>query len=292
MIWLNGELLPNDRATVSIYDSAMMYGDSVFEMLRTFNRKHFKVEEHLTRLHYSAAALGLPVPDKLSLDLPLDDDFRADDEIRTLVTIGRGLLPIYGTPKPWLMVCQYPLRWVLVGKSHLYRTGVHAITSSIRQLPSACVPVHIKHHNRIHFRLAEMEVQRHDPDAWALVLDHNACIVEATGANLFIVWHGELLTPSENCLPGISRNFVLELVRSLGIPARLDHVTESMMRNATEAFFTCTPFSIVPCTRFNHQPVGDGEIGPVTDSVTHAWIDAVQCDFVQQACSWEKNEDD
>ena len=291
-IWLNGVLLPDDRATVSIYDSAMMYGDSVFEMLRTFNGRHFKVDEHLARLQNSAWTLGLPIPEALpQLDgLLCYENFRSDDETRTLITIGRGILPLYeplfGQPEPWLMICQYPLRWVIAGKSHLYRDGVHAIESSVRQIPGNCIPSHIKHHNRIHFRLAEMEVQRQDPDAWALVLDQNGCIAEATGANLFIVRHGYLMTPGKNCLPGISRNFVLDLARSLGITT-LDYITPSMLRKADEAFFTCTPYSIVPCTRFNGAPIGDGKVGSITHSLTRAWCELVDCDFVAQAEKWD-----
>lgn len=296
-IWLNGQMRPESAAVVSIYDSAMMYGDSLFEMLRSYRLKHFRVEDHLDRLLAGAVTLGIPTPTKKEMLGALDELDRAnekcwaaDDEIRTLITVSRGTLPLYLhlESRPWLMITQYPLRWVLRGRSRLYRHGVHCISTSIPGFAHAQVPGHLKHHNRIHFRLAEQEAATMDPEAWALVHDGTEAQrpVEATGANLFVVRNGILRTPPLiRCLPGISRRMVIELAAKLGIAMRLSPLEPN---GAEEAFATCTPFGIVPWTRWNDQTIGPGMVGPLTTTLMQAWNEAVGMDAAAQAEAWDR----
>lgn len=295
-IWLNGKLLPEERAVVSLYDSAMMYGDAVYTMLRTFNREPFQWEAHEQRLFRSVDTVGIHPAWLQQLRVSYDeltaanaDAFAADDEIRTVITASRGPLPLYPhlEPGPWVMICQYPLRWVLRGKSHLYRDGVRAVCTEIEPIPERNIPFHVKHHNRLHFRLAELDIaSRHGPEAWALVM-LDGCILEATGANWFTVIDGVLHTPAVGCLPGISRAFVIRLALRLGIRVREDNWLDLPTEPGSEAFFTCTPFSIVPCTRINGAPIGDGTPGPITRRLTAAWQGEVDCLFVKQAERWD-----
>jgi len=297
--WLNGRIIPGSEAVVSIYDSAMMYGDSVFEMTRTFNRTRFLNEEHLDRLERSMARLHLrSIPyrrvDILNAQDALDranaESWASDDEVRELITVGRGPLPLYRhlKPEPWLMICQYPLRWVLQDAAHRYRAGIAGYTTDWRSLPQDCVPSHVKHHNRINFRLAEQAVPE---GGWAVMQDQEGFLTEATGANLFLATYSELWTPPiATSLPGISQAFVRTLADTLGIPTRELLFRQPHHAPVQEAFFTCTPWSIVPWTSLNGKPIGDGRPGAITKRLTQAWIDSVGCAFVQQAERWEGEE--
>jgi len=299
LIWLNGNLRSEREAVVSIYDSALLYGDSVFEMLRSFNRIHFRVREHLDRLAAGAVTLGIPVPSPEAMAEALADltaahldAFAPDDEVRTLITASRGVLPLYrqaglGAGEPWLMICQYPLRWVMSGAGVDYRQGVTGVVTSVPALPDAAVPCHVKHHNRIHFRRAEAEANQRTTarPVWALVVTPDGNAAEATGANCFTVdRRGRLWTPPTSvCLPGISRAFVIELATAAGLQVREGWPADPIR----EAFFTCTPRCLVPWTGSQAGPIGDGTPGPITRALTAAWIEAVQCDFIRQAMLWE-----
>ena len=149
----------------------------------------------------------------------------------------------------------------------------------------------MKNRSRLHYRLAELEVKRADSSAWALLLDNQGFIAEGTGSNFFIVQGSRLITPEpRNCLRGISRNYVLGLARELGIDYRERNLEPYDCANADEAFFTGTPFCIIPVSRFNWVTLGRGSTGEVTRALTQAWIDRVGCDFVRQSQLWDQHE--
>jgi hypothetical protein len=133
--------------------------------------------------------------------------------------------------------------------------------------------------------------EKSDPDAWPLLTDDQGFITESTGANFFIVKRDRLLTPEpRNCLRGISRNFVLQLARKFGVEYRERNIEAYDAITADEAFFTCTPSCVVPCTSINGQKIGNGKVGKVTKFLMDKWKEEVDCDFVEQAVGWdEKN---
>jgi branched-chain amino acid aminotransferase len=123
-----------------------------------------------------------------------------------------------------------------------------------------------------------------DPDAQCVILDTNGYVSENKGGNLFAVVDGELVTPTtDNCLAGISRQTVIELARELSIPAREARLQVYDFYTADEVFFTSTPYCIMPATRFNGLPVGDGRVGRVTNRLLAAWSAKVGVDIVAQA---------
>ena len=134
------------------------------------------------------------------------------------------------------------------------------------------------------YTLAEMEVKLVDNEAQGIILDIHGNVGENKGGNIFAVSGGQLRTPTaENCLAGISRETVLELAGQLGIPAREMQLQPYDLYTADEVFFTSTPYCIMPATRFNGLPVGDGEVGPVTRRLLAAWSDLVGVDIADQA---------
>ena len=284
---------------MSVYDSGAMWGDIVFEMCRSFNKQLFKLDAHLDRLMDSIKFTEMPCAYNFhQLRIAHEDllmanrrEFAEDDEYRTLINVSRGPLPTYSEilePTPWVMVSAYPLRWILKGVSQSYKNGVRAYIPSQRAIPSRFQENKIKHHSRISSRLAELEVKRHDPEGWPLLCDDQGYIAEGTGANFFIVKRDRLITPEpRNCLRGISRNYVLSLARKLGIEYRERNLEVFDVLTADEAFFTATPWCIMPCASINGQKIGNGKVGKVTEFLTQKWIEAVDCDFVEQVKKWD-----
>ena len=304
MIWKNGEIMPESQAYYSIYDEAMMFGTCIFEMMRTFNKHTFKLWEHLERLFKSLSILEIDIPytfDELydaheNLIIHNRKCFTEDDEVRSLINVSRGTLPIYqemlGGGEPNVIIACFPLRHIVKGMSKYYSSGVHAIVPSQRAIPEWLLDPKIKSRSRQHYMMANREVMRQDTEAWALLLDPDGYITEGTGSNFFILKNNsfELITPEpRNCLRGITRDYVMKLARKLGIEVIEKNITLYDVYEAKEAFFTCTPFCIMPCTKINGKPVGEGKIGKKTKYLMQKWSENEGVDFVEQVKRWDNS---
>ena len=187
------------------------------------------------------------------------------------------------------MTC-FPVRMIIKGMAKYYKQGVHAIVASQRAIPEQLLDPKIKSRSRQHYMMANLEIKRQDSEAWALLLDPDGFVSESTGANFFMIKRNkfELYTPEpRNCLRGISRGYVMQLARKLGMEVIERNLTQYDLYEATEMFFTCTPFSIMPCTKINGKIVGDGRVGRKTRYLTEKWGEEVNCDFVKQSLNWE-----
>ena len=298
-IWRNGVFLPESNATVSLYDSSILYSDDCFEMARSFNKKLFKLEAHIDRLMDSIKFTQMPCAYNFhQLKMAHEDlinrnkrEFAEDDEYRTFINVSRGPLPIYKDileVKPWVMITCYPLRWVLRGMSKYYQQGVTTVIPSQRAIPSRFQENKVKNHCRLSSRLAELEVKRSDNEAWPLLVDDEGFLMESTGANFFIVRRERILTPEpRNCLRGISRNFVLWLARQHKIDYRERNIEPFDAITADEAFFTATPFCIMPCTKINGQKIGNGKVGKMTEFLSAKWEEEVGVEWREQARRWD-----
>ena len=137
--------------------------------------------------------------------------------------------------------------------------------------------------------MAELEAQRSNPDAWPILTDDQGFITESTGANIFFFKRDRLLTPEpRNCLRGISRNFVLFLARKHNIDYRERNLELFDAITTDEAFFTATPWCIMPCTSINGQKIGTGRVGKMTRFLMDKWKEEVDCDWEEQARKWDK----
>lgn len=277
-----------------------MFGDMIFEMERTFNKKTFKLDEHLDRLYASAKAVEIEIPYlqkelyEAHENLLIENrrEFTEDDEIRSLINVSRGILPLYanmGLPMgPSVMMACFPLKWIIKGAYKLYQEGVHAVIPSQRTIPSQYLDPKIKNRSRLHYKLADIEAKRQDPSAWALLLDDQGLIAEGSGSNFFIVKNREVITPKgRNCLRGISRKYVMDLWDRIAEKVSEADIEPYDVMTADEAFFTCTPYSIMPVTRFNHKPVGDGKVGKVTKRLIQLWSDSVGVNLIDQVRKWD-----
>jgi branched-chain amino acid aminotransferase len=299
-IWLNGKILPETEAKLSVYDSAFMFGDTVFEMTRSFNGIQFRLREHLTRLIQSAKYLRIP------LTLSIDDleyacyevieanDFESGDEHRLMINVTRGTLGIYkdvegASQGPNVIITDFPLRWTTAGMGKLYDTGINCASPSQRTIPASLLEPKVKNRNRIHYLMANIEVSRlKGENNWALLLDPDGFIAEGAGCNFFIVEDGFVVSPEpRNILLGISRDYVKSIC--LNQERNLEPYD---VYNAEEAFVTATPFCMLPVVSLNGVQIGDGKPGPLYTKFLEIWSDDVGVDIKKQIQDWDNGSPD
>jgi len=287
-------MVPESEATVSIFDSAVLLGDCVTESTRTFRHRPFRLDDHIVRLYRSLKVCrvnpGMTSAEMTQATLMVLEANRtlmgSDADCWIVHNISRGLMkpgpsPAQTNPAT-IMIFTSPMD--LRGWARYYTEGCHAVTSISRAIPAQSLDARIKNRSRLFYTMADTEARLVDPDAQCVILDLDGNVSENKGGNLFLVTEGELRTPSsDNCLAGISRQTVLELARELGIPTRETRLQMYDFYTADEVFFTSTPYCIMPATRFNALPVGDGKVGPVTKQLLAAWSKLVGVDIAGQA---------
>jgi len=301
MVYFNGKLVPEAEARISIYDSALMFGDMVFEMTRSFNKKQFKLREHLERLYVGLKILRIPITvteaemEKACYETIEANEtlFAADDEHRLMIDVSRGVLGIYqnieGIHKgPNVIIADFPLRWTVAGMGELFDVGINAVITSQRAIPAHLLDPKIKNRSRVHYNMANIEAsQVAGENNWALLLDPDGLIAEGTGDNFFIVRKGEILTPEgRNILRGISRAYIFELANELGISCRESNLETYDVHTADEAFMTGTPFCMLPVTSLNGAAIGDGSVGPVFTKLLSVWSKNMEVDIKGQIQEW------
>ncbi len=297
VVYLNGEFVPETQAKISIYDSALMFGDMVFEMTRSFNKKQFKLREHIERLYASMKYVHITPPMSME-DMEAacyatieknDPLFKATDEHRLMINVSRGPLSIYreifdNKMRPTVVIADFPLKWTVASMGPLFDTGINAVVPSQRAIPAYLLDPKVKSRSRLHYMMANIEVSQVPGDNnWALLLDPDGFVAEGTGDNFFIVKNNTILTPEpRNILKGISRAYIFELAKKLDIPCIETNIDMYETANADEAFMTGTPFCLLPVTGLNSAPIGDGKRGKITQQLLTAWSESVGLDVEKQ----------
>lgn len=306
VIYFNGELVPEDQAKISIYDSALMFGDMVFEMTRSFNGVQFKLEDHVDRLLTGIKILRIPFAvsrDELieicrEVQTQNSDAFAEDDEHRLMIDVSRGVLDIYGRidglhPGPNLVIADFPLRWTVRGMSRFFDEGINAVIPSQRAIPASLLDPKIKNRSRVHYLMANIEVAEVEGDRnWALLLDPDGFIAEGTGDNFFVVRDRTIYTPEgRNILRGISRAYVMEeLAFQLGFDVVATNLEPYDVYTADEAFMTGTPFCMLPVTSLNNVAIGGGVVGPRFLELLSQWSSNVGVDISTQIRRWDQED--
>lgn len=301
-VYFNGQLVPETEAKISIYDSALMFGDMVFEMTRSFNKKQFKLREHIDRLYAGVKILRIPLqmtPEELERacyqTIEANEHlFSSDDEHRLMIDVSRGLLGIYegieGLRKgPNVIIADFPLRWTVASMGPLFDKGINAVITSQRAIPGHLLDPKIKNRSRIHYLMANIEASQIKGDRnWALLLDPDGFIAEGTGDNFFIIKDGVVITPEgRNILRGISREYVIkELCPQLEMPILQKNIEPYDVYSADEAFMTGTPFCMLPVTSLNGNAIGDGRVGEGFNRLIRQWGVNADLDIVSQIKSW------
>lgn len=288
-IWHNGELVPPERAVVSVYDHGVLYGDGVFEGIRAYNGRVFKAATHLRRLEESARSIRLSIPytsEELlgAMRRTLEANGRRDAYIRLCVTRGVGALGL----NPF--TCERPTVFIIVDSislypAEMYERGMSVITAATQRTGPAALSPRIKSMNYLNNILAKMEaVDAGVPEA--VMLNHRGMVAECTGDNVFIV-RGDsvtgapvVMTPplSAGALEGVTRNVVMGLARSAGLAVRESDLARHDLYVAGEMFLTGTAAEVIAVTKVDGRTIGDGRPGPVTRRLIEAFRELVQRD--------------
>jgi branched-chain amino acid aminotransferase len=288
MAYVNGRMVPDKEASVSIYDRGFMSGIGVFERTRTFHGELFRLDEHLDRLERSLKMTRLKTGmtraelKKASLDL-LDANrplLGPNDDYSLGHYVSQG-----PEGEPTVVLFCEPIKFKSFAKQ--YVEGAHVVTPSIRQVPTQCLDPKMKTTSRMYFHLAECEAKLVDPDAYALILDLDGNVCELSpGANFWIVSNGVVISPKgRSILRGINRDALFQVAKAEGLSSKEDDFQVYDVMNADEAFLTVTSRCILPVTKVNGAPIGDGKPGPIVKQLQQGWIKMFNFDFLSQALS-------
>ena len=276
LIHIDGEFLPKAEAKVSVFDHGLLYGDGVFEGIRSYNSRVFKLDEHLERLYDSAKSimLQIPIPIETMKETVLETLRRnhlREAYIRLVVTRGVGDLGLDPDkcPKPSIIIIAdkitlYPQKF--------YEDGLEIVTASVRRNYSEAINPRIKSLNYLNNILAKIEGKQSGAEE-VLMLNAEGYVVECSGDNIFWVKNGVLVTPPVHIgiLEGVTRNSVIDLARDAGMQVEERVFTRHDLYIADECFLTGTAAEVIPVVKIDRRAIGDGQPGKVTEKLIAAF---------------------
>lgn len=275
-IWLDGKLVDQSEAKISVFDHGLLYGDGVFEGIRFYSGRVFRLEEHIQRLFDSARAIILKMPWTQEEVCRYTCETCAangltDGYIRLVVTRGAGELGLnpYLCPKPSMFIIASTIQ---LYPEEFYREGLSIITCATRRpAPGALMP-QVKSLNYLNNVMAKVEAIQSGAME-AVMLNEQGYVAECTGDNLFLVKNGTLFTPliSDGALDGITRAVIIEIAAKLGVPVVEKSLTRYDIFTADECFLTGTAAEVIPVVELDRRTIGSGKPGPLTSSFLDAF---------------------
>ncbi len=268
LIYFNGKFVPKQEARTSVYDHGFLYGDGVFEGIRAYNGRVFRLDGHLDRMYDSAKAIDLKVPlskeeMKKAIIETLKRNGLKDAYIRPIVTRGDGDLGLDPRKCPVPNVFIITQEWGAM-YGDLYEKGLTAVTVGIRRNAPEALPPNIKSLNYLNNILAKIEANVKGGDE-AIMMDVHGNVSEGSGDNIFVVKNGKILTPPTlNNLRGITRAAAIELAIKDRIPVSETNMGLFDIYTADEVFVTGTAAEIAPVTKVDGRIIGDGKPGQIT----------------------------
>lgn len=276
MIYIDGRFYEKEEAKISVYDHGLLYGDGVFEGIRVYGGRAFRLAEHLERLYRSARAIMLEVPLSIEeMESAVNESVRVngrrDGYIRLIVTRGVGNLGLNPAQ------CRRPSVIIIVDDIQLYPAeyydkGISVMTSSLRRVGLDCLDPRIKSLNYLNNILARMEAQRAGC-LEAIILNRDGYVAECSGDNVFVVRDGDLHTPSAEygALDGITKRIVIDIARRLDIKIYEGALAQYDLYTADECFLTGTGAEIMPVVSVDGRIIGNGRPGRMTLSLVEAF---------------------
>lgn len=268
-IYLDGEFYSKEEAKISVFDHGLLYGDGVFEGIRFYHDRVFRLTEHIDRLYDSAKAicLTIPMPKTAMIEAVLEtirqNDLH-DGYVRLVVTRGSGDLGLNPALCPRATVIIIASKITLYPEE-MYRNGLRLVTCSTRRIPHGALSPMVKSLNYLNNVLAKIEAQQAGAGE-GLMLNEQGFVAECTGDNIFTVKKGEIFTPpiSSGALAGITREVALEMATELGIRISEPDMTRYDIFTADECFLTGTAAEVIPVVTLDSRVIGDGAPGPIT----------------------------
>jgi len=296
VVFLNDRFVPASEAHLNIYDLGLVLGATLTEMTRTFNRKSFRLDDHIDRLYRSCKYC--------SINLPFDQE-QMLKHTEELVTTNAALLAegeelgivhfvtpgenrVYagsaaGGARTTPTICIHSFALPLGAWRHLMTQGAHVVTPSIRHVPPQCVDPRMKNRSRLHWWLADQQTHAVDSEAVTLLLDLDGNITECAGSNFIIVRGNTIVSPPpKNILEGVSLRTVRELAPTIGMDWQEAQLQPYDVINADEAWLTTTPYCVAPAVKINNIPIGSGSPGPWFHRMLDAWSNLVGLDIHAQ----------
>jgi len=293
VVYLNGRLVPQKDATIHVHDRGFIYADGVFDTLRTFEGKLFRLEEHIDRLLDSLSYV------RIDAGLTRQQWAEATEEVVAAnrphlgsgsdywvtqrVTSGVHHFHDHGAEPsgPTVVIDCVPLP--LKARAPYFKKGVDMVVAARRRIPPEALSPNAKTLNYLNMMLAQREVEATSPGHWALMCDRDGNLAEGAGCNIFFVKRGVVYTPTTDfVLAGVSRQVILELCAELGLEVREQGISPYMGATADEAFLTSTSLCAAPVASLNGKPYPAGVPGPVTKRLMGAFSDLVGMDYVGQ----------
>ena len=276
LIYIDGEFLPKAEAKVSVFDHGLLYGDGVFEGIRSYNGRVFKLDEHLERLYDSAKSimLQIPIPIETMKEKVLETlrlNHLREAYIRLVVTRGVGDLGLDPDkcPKPSIIIIAdkialYPPKF--------YEEGLEIVTVSVRRNYAEAINPRIKSLNYLNNILAKIEGKQAGAEE-VLMLNAEGYVAECSGDNIFWVKNEVLVTPPVHMgiLEGVTRNSVIDLAREAGMQVEESVFTRHDLYIADEIFLTGTAAEVIPVVKVDQRVIGDGQPGKVTEKLIAAF---------------------
>jgi branched-chain amino acid aminotransferase len=268
-IYIDGTFYEQSEAKISVFDHGVLYGDGVFEGIRFYEDRVFRLDEHIDRLWDSAKAIALDIP--LSRTALIDATLETirqndlhDGYIRLLVTRGVGSLGLSpdSCRRPSIVIIAAT---IALYPDSLYEKGLTLATCSVRRIPPAALSPRIKSLNYLNNILAKIEAQQAGA-AEGVMLNEQGYVAECTGDNLFVIKNGVISTPPVNAgiLAGVTRAVVFELAKKNGIPIKEEDLTRYDILVADECFLTGTAAEVIAAVQMDRRPIGNGRPGPIT----------------------------
>ena len=268
-IYIDGEMLDEADAKISVFDHGLLYGDGVFEGIRMYNGRVFRLEEHIDRLYDSARVIMLDIGiEKQAMTEAVLETVRANDlsegYVRLVVTRGVGSLGLnpFQCPKPSVIVIAANITLYAPEK---YQNGLTVVTCSTRRPTPASLSPAVKSLNYLNNVMAKVEAIHADADE-GLMLNEQGFVAECTGDNLFLIHGGRITTPpvSSGSLPGITWKVIFDIAAEKGVPIEEKQMTRYEIYTADEAFLTGTAAEVIPMVSLDRRPIGDGNPGKMT----------------------------
>ncbi len=279
IVYLNGELIDVQQAHVSVLDQGFLHGFGIFETVRSWDGKVFRLDEHLARMTHAAEEIGILLGGQMdvleqAVRATLEANGLLDARVRVTVTAGEGpgypVLPAPGTPTILVTASALPPT-----TDEEFERGYKAVIAA-RQRASQVALAHIKSTSHLENLLARWEAQQKGADE-AIILNERDCLSECSMANIFVVEGHLLTTPSPDCglLRGITRQAVIEVAAAHDFSLHETWFLAEHLAHVQEVFVTNSVHGVMPVTSIDDQPVGDGRPGPMTRLVHQAYQELV-----------------
>jgi branched-chain amino acid aminotransferase len=271
-IYIDGQYLPEHDAKVSVFDHGLLYGDGIFEGIRFYNGRVFKLTEHLERLWDSARAIALTIPMTMpEMEAAVLETIRRnglrDGYIRLVVTRGKGNLGLSPDrcPKASVIIIAATIQ---LYPPEAYERGMTVVTVATRRMAPAALSPAVKSLNYLNNIMAKVEANLAKADE-GLMLNEEGYVAECTGDNVFIVKRGEIYTPPiyAGSLRGITWQAVLDIAAELGLKVTVQNLTRYDLYTADEFFLTGTAAEVIAAVKLDNRVIGDGKSGPITNRI-------------------------